>query len=365
MVLYTHTHTHGHLKEYNIDKEESHCIYIVKLIFIIFVVFLHSYSEKISFTSGNIVVNLPVWFESVRYIISKLIADCAVPGFFLISSILLYRKEFKYKDNIRKKVKTLLIPYIILNTFWIFFYAIAQRVSFLHSYFSNQEYLISNWKLNDFLNAYIGFKNGYPMLYPLWFLRDLFILNVFCSVIKKIIDKFPKITLVVLIIFYFLPIDFLSLKSIFFFSIGYYLVKYGVHIKSIKDINNSIIIIYLIGLIVAFFMKGIFYTYITKRILNIIGIIVFIKLAFCITNENILKLSKYSIFVYLFHENNLAILKKLAAKILPKTSLMLGIEYFLVPIIIICFCLFLGIFIKYKVPKLYSLLTGNWTITKK
>ena len=128
-------------ENYNINKNESNCIYIVKLIFIILVVFLHSYSEKLNFSSESIAVNFPVWFESCRYIISKLVASCAVPGFFLISSMLLYRKEYRYKDNVIKKVKNIVIPYIILNTFWILFYAISQKiialVFYYNSYYNN------------------------------------------------------------------------------------------------------------------------------------------------------------------------------------------------------------------------------------
>ena len=220
------------IKIYEISNEESNCIYIVKLLFIILVVFLHSYTQNINFSDGKVLLELPVWFENVRYAISKVIALCAVPGFFLISSMLLYRKEINWRENILKKCKTLLIPYFVLNTLWIIFYAIAQNISFLQVYFSSNEFNIYNWNFIDYIDAFIGFKTGYPILYTLWFLRDLFIMNVLSVFIKKIIDRFPKIVLALIILLYFSPMKFLSIDTIVFFILGYY-VGYVVKTKKL------------------------------------------------------------------------------------------------------------------------------------
>lgn len=354
-------------KEYKIDKEESNCIYIVKLIFAIMVICIHAYVENINFSTGNIVVELPIWLESIRYIISRIIAWCSVPGFILLSSILLYKREFDWKENMKKKVKSLLIPYLTLNLFWIIFYALAQKILFLQQFFSNEEYVISNWNFIDFLDAFLGFKTGYPILYPLWFIRDLFLINIFSKIIVKAVDKFPKTILLIITLMYLLPISFLSLDMIVFFILGYYLVKYDFHTISIKKIKMIYLLLpYAIGIIIAYFMKNLFLSYLINRLLSILGIIVFIRIAFSIHSNFIIYISKYSLFIFYFHESYLTIIRKLLFKLFPKTPLFVGgVEYLLSQIIILIFCILLAILIEKKIPILYKVLTGKYGETKE
>lgn len=102
---------------YYINEAESRRINIAKVWFTIMVIYIHSYSEAIKFTTGSVSINMPLEYEMIQYILSQAISRCAVPAFFLILSILLYRKQFLWKNNIKKKIKTLLVPYIILNGF--------------------------------------------------------------------------------------------------------------------------------------------------------------------------------------------------------------------------------------------------------
>ena len=119
---------------YILSEKESKSISIFKLLLIILVVYIHSYTENktiISFSETHYLIQL-------EYFFSKCIGACAVPGFFLISSILLYRKPFSLGDNLRKKVKTILISYFLLNPFWIIFFFIFQHTP-LNVYFSNED----------------------------------------------------------------------------------------------------------------------------------------------------------------------------------------------------------------------------------
>lgn len=94
---------------YNISKRMSKQLSILKIISIIMVVFIHA----------NVAVHLNAnvyWEESIgldifKYLISENISRVAVPMFFFISGILLYKNEFSYIDNLKKKIKTLMIPY--------------------------------------------------------------------------------------------------------------------------------------------------------------------------------------------------------------------------------------------------------------
>lgn len=111
--------------KYILSGEDSTRINILKVWLTILVVFIHSYSEEIYMVGGNIVLEIPAWLDWFKYIISVVVARCAVPAFFFISAILLYKRDFVWKDNIKKKLKTLVVPYMLLNTFWILFYCSA------------------------------------------------------------------------------------------------------------------------------------------------------------------------------------------------------------------------------------------------
>ena len=103
----------------------------------------------------------------------------------------------------------------------------------------------------DWIDAYIPmFNRVKPFVYPLWFLKDLFLLNIFSIIIKKIIDKFPKLYFILIVGIWLLNINLgiLEAQSLFFFSIGYYIVRYNIRFNKLNNIKFSIVsIIYLIS----------------------------------------------------------------------------------------------------------------------
>lgn len=144
---------------YSFTSEESDRISILKLWLCIMVVFIHSSTlSELYFVDKTVIQQIPAWLDWVSYIISRVISQCAVPWFFFLSGMLLYRKPFRWFDNIKKKTRTLFIPYLILNTFWIVFYAIAQHIPAVSVYFANPDRLVSNYNALDFADAYLGFQ---------------------------------------------------------------------------------------------------------------------------------------------------------------------------------------------------------------
>ena len=117
-------------------KEESDRIRIVKWMAIVMVVFLHAYTTEVSFADGKNTAALPQWLMLLETGVSQIIARCAVPIFFLLSAVLLFRGDHTYGEMIRKKIKTLLVPYLIWNTFWILVFIALQSLPFTAPYFS-------------------------------------------------------------------------------------------------------------------------------------------------------------------------------------------------------------------------------------
>ncbi len=352
-----------------ISKELSYRLKIINVIMIILVIFIHSYRTEIKYEGEIIGLVVPKFLEILKRIISRRISISAVPLFFLISSFLLFSKEIDFRKNLVKKSKTLLIPYLFWNTFWIILYFIAQNISFTKSFFSNPNTIIRNFGTRDFLYAYIGnlsAGSSEPFLFTLWFIRDLMILNIFCLLIKKIIDKYALFVLVGSFCFWFFDINFyiVTATSLLFFVLGYFIVKYNLQIEMIDNIKYRYRIpVYIFA--VAFSMlnhpviSNIFY-----KATVIIGICFFIKLSRNIYLNNkfrefFLKLSSFTFFIYCFHEYNNSIAIKAIGKIFPETALIQTLEYLLLPFIIMSFCIIIALVLQKFTPKFFSIITGN------
>lgn len=368
-------------EHYHLSDNESKAINIAKAFFSILVVFVHVYGESIwVFGNEEKLIN-PWWLEIIKITISKTIAGSAVPAFFVISAVLLYRKEFVWKDNIKKKCKSLLIPYLILNAFWIIFDSIPFSLEGIHRYLHEGSYLLS-WGVKDWEEAFIGIYSGYPCLYPLWYVRELLVLNILASIIKKLIDKLPEISLgVITALYLFINTKFVitcdgdgvynhNLTALFYWCIGYFLVKYQIHLDSfLKKFNIVALSISYIALIsVSTFISHKEYDYLFTviRICIIVGVFFWFKVAFEIKSaksiKSLLYLSSFSFSIYIFHEKALTYFRQIGILVLPNNSIFTSLlMYFLVPIIIICCCIVLSIFMKRFAPRFYSVITGSRT----
>ena len=349
-------------KYYELTDSDSRRINILKIWLTIMVVFIHSYSADIRFSTGTVSVQMPRWLDVSEYIISQSISRCAVPAFFLISSILLYRRSFSWKDNIKKKIKTLLVPYMLVNTIWIMIYFTCQHISKLSIYFANQDHMVADWGLTGWMQAY-GVLGEYPIVYPLWFIRDLFILNIFAVIIKKVVEKFMWQSLAVLLLIW-LFVNMSITQSICFWGFGCFIVCRNIRLDSLDKISKKLLcfiyIVMVIGDVLTRTWKG---NSIIHNMCVIAGVIFWFV---CFTdfkwerlNRILLYASSYCFCIYLFHEMNLSFLQKICARLLPKSAVFQFLEYIFIPIVIIAGILLISIFLKKRFPKFYSVITGN------
>jgi surface polysaccharide O-acyltransferase-like enzyme len=158
------------------------------------VVFIHNNPTEVNFFGGTEIYTIPIYVNIIRQLISNIIARIAVPLFFLISGFLLYFKETNFFTVLRKKSRTILLPYILWNILAIIFFYVAQNFSFTRPYFAT--FIIRNFGALDWIGVFTGKSGifadrGLPLVYQFWFLRDLFILNLSFIGIKKLVDRFP------------------------------------------------------------------------------------------------------------------------------------------------------------------------------
>ena len=157
----------------------------MKALSTIMVVYIHSHNivNYAGMESRNTVIQLV-----------SVLTGAGVPAFFLISAYLTKKSAKPYKENIKKKVKTLLLPYLL----WILIYVMLEVVGnkVLPTAFSD----VTKWSGVDWIKNLVGIPFVEPPIYsPLWFVRDLFVLNLIAPVFELIINRTPHyITLIII-----------------------------------------------------------------------------------------------------------------------------------------------------------------------
>lgn len=183
---------------------------------ILFVVYIHSYSLSVNFESGVAVLNIPGWLVYFENLISQVVSRFAVPVLFFISSILLFRKERDWLGNTKGKVKSLVVPYFLWNTAWITVWLLAPLVPGASRFFADGGIDIQG--VGDVLMLYgIG---DYPLVYQFWFLRDLFLFNIFAPVVWAISNRAPRATAVVSLVVALQPLGLPFKQGLPWFVLG-------------------------------------------------------------------------------------------------------------------------------------------------
>jgi fucose 4-O-acetylase-like acetyltransferase len=337
---------------------------------IVFVVIIHNGISVKSFSQRNIIALIPDYVENVQRLIG-IITAIAVPMFFLFSAYFLYLKEQKYVPVMKKKCRTILLPYLLWNLLLVLFYFLMQTLPFTKQFFmTDPDHLIKNYGIIDWIDVFVGKlterrEYQYPFVYQFWFLRDLFILNIFFLFIKKIVDRFPLGIFVLFLIFWTnnIEIYIVSPEALLFFTSGYYIVKYDMGIKNINQIKTlDISVFYIITVILEYFFNN--SMPILHKVNILMGCIFFLKISDCfIKNIKLYKtlvwLEKYQFIVYAIHGIIIPQLLKIYIKTIPLNGVFILIGYFVMIFFGVFISLIFGIIFKKLLPKMYGILTGG------
>jgi hypothetical protein len=333
------------------------------------VIIIHNGISEKSFSQRNIVAIIPDYVGNVQRLVG-IITAIAVPMFFLFSAYLLYFKEQRYVPTMKKKCRTILLPYILWHVLLIGFYFTVSTLPFTRQYFSPEK-PIPLWNAMDWLKAFVGDYSdresliGFPFVYQFWFLRDLFILNIFFVFIKKIADKFPLGIFVLVAILWTnnVKIYIVSPEAFLFFTFGYYIVKYNLDIKTIDQIKIlDISVAYGITIMLEYFFID--SMPILHKINILMGCMFFLRISrYFIENIKLYKilawLEKYQFVVYAIHGIIIPQLLKIYVKIIPIKGVFILSGYFIMIFFGVFVSLMFGIIFKKLLPGLYGTLTGG------
>lgn len=185
---------------------------------IFLVIMLHCYSVQ------RIPGNHETYFR-VIYPFYIWLGETGVPGFFFISGFLFFYSKKSYIQKLNTRVHTLLIPYILWNTFLLLLYVIAYVLGFPQDINGKN---ITEFNIIDYIRLFwdrgsYDDGNFVPLLCPLWYIRNLLIMSIISPLLLLFI-KFMRVVFLIFIAFWwmltynnaFIP------QTIFFFSLGAY-----------------------------------------------------------------------------------------------------------------------------------------------
>lgn len=328
----------------------SNKIKILSFLLTVLIVVLHANMEMLC--TG--------WCSLFQHMMTAEITRIAVPLFYLISGFLFFINYHgtleDYKLKLLSRTRSLLIPYL-------FFLLCGSIVIFV----IGRVYTI-NALIEIIKNGIVGSP---PIFYPLWFLRDLYVMVLVSPLVYWIIRKLPIILLVPIVIWILgkNPFVFPMTEAMLFFSLGGFLTTK----HELLEQTNHRGVWWYISLWVLFSFLN---TYIGKNIvslpyathcvillLGIYAVWILYDRLYMSFDERIKNadIYKYSFLIFLIHEPILTIIKKTGLYFLGQTSWAIGVIYVLAPIFTICIVYMLGRTMKRYTPRILAFVTGGRT----
>lgn len=352
---------------------------------IIGVVFIHSFGEPFDINSLDFHhLDGEVFFNLFRVSISHVLTHVCVPVFFLISGNLFFRglKKWKYSvflQKIRRRCKSLLLPYIIWNSISILFYLflVYRKGGFddVWGFFEERSILKLYWNyeiLNvDRLNWLGGSRlDTAPFCTPLWFLRDLMVVCVFSPFLWYLFKYTKLVGVLILVLCYlsgvFFNISGFSIDAFLFWGVGGYL---SICSKDVTQITHKFRWLLYVVTFVLWIICTLFDGHNTPigdyiyPFYVLMGTITTVNLSSYIVNKEILPipqfLTKGSFFVFLSHMICLPYVEWIVSHCLQKDGVVsLYLSYLLIPIITVLVCLVVYWFLRRYLPNICGVLTG-------
>ena len=290
--------------------------------------------------------------------------------FFVISGYLFFQNISKYdfntyKNKLGNRFKSLLIPYFIANTFMILCYGLMHY--FTPHFINPDNFNVLKFSFKEFIFAYYDAAGGFPICYPLWYIRNLYII-VIISPLLYLILKQPIIVKIIggiTIGAIYCLFDFTFFIGVFYFYLGALLSQNDIEsfiIKYYKRFKYGIFIILAIFLITIYLNYINYHLEICESIMRFSGVILTIILAFHLSKRGRLKgvIFHSSFFIYLYHAFLVFVLRELLIMVInPTSTIMWIITYILLVLTTIFILVSAFIILKKYLPSFTAIITGG------
>ena len=344
-------------------------LWVLSLISIIFVLYIHSRFQP------NEIMGM-AYYDKIQLFTSEMIGRCAVPLFYLISGYLFFMKVpdgvKSIGRKIRKRIKSLLIPYFIGCVFFVIFYSFIALLPWTSNLINSSSSIMPLFQKPYsiiLISIFYDGGTGYPCAFQLWFLRDL-ILIVATSPLWYLCLKHLKwgFVAVVFVLTYF-DVPHVPFYSLFWFVLGGQLTKVKIEMGGNGRTKVAIfgLFLFLIISIIQLFFPDIINWSLLRIPIILLGIIgawglydvVFGKDFSLSRHQWFATACQFTFFIYLFHEPTLNIVRKLIVIVLGKNELGYLTSYLISPWIFTVCAVFVGLLFRKYLPRVYDVCTGG------
>lgn len=316
------------------------------------------------------------YYDKIQLFTSEMIGRCAVPLFYLISGYLFFMKVpdgvKSIGRKIRKRIKSLLIPYFIGCVFFVIFYSFVALLPWTSNLINSSSSIMPLFQKPYsiiLISIFYDGGTGYPCAFQLWFLRDL-ILIVATSPLWYLCLKHLKwgFVAVVFVLTYF-DVPHVPFYSLFWFVLGGQLTKVKIEMGGNGRTKVAIfgLFLFLIISIIQLFFPDIINWSLLRIPIILLGIIgawglydVVLGKDFSLSRHQWLGIAcQFTFFIYLFHEPTLNIVRKLIVVVLGKNEFGYMASYLISPWIFTVCAVFAGLLFRKYLPRVYDVCTGG------
>lgn len=309
--------------------------------------------------------------NSVQHLFSDLLPAACVPIFFLMSGFLFFWRvpewsKVVFVSKFKKRFRSLVVPYLFWITLTIALFAGMHL--FLPSMINPDFENVPQWGMAQYLAAYWDGSGGFPISYPLWFLRNLIVMVYLAPLFYLIIYKMGVMRwlgLMATAVWYFTNSSGTSMGLFYFYSgilLAYSIDKNLIGGGSSMRIISAVSLVAFASLIVLLMVRDDLPS-VMNDVLRLTGTIGMIGLFMNFTEKGMnlpKKLGESSFFIYLYHALPLMVLSRVLVKVLHPASAMSWIAlYFVNYFLIILIGISLYIILKRILPRFTAFICGG------
>ena len=309
-----------------------------------------------------------------------IITQIAVPSFFFFSGFLFFHKMngftfCVYTQKLKKRIDTLVIPYVFWNLFVAVLYLMIQTI--IPGMMSGKNKLLVDYSISDWLWMFWdtnrispAFTAHLPLNGPLWFVRDLIVVVIGTPLVYFLIRRLHICIVIFLGLLWIgdLWVDITGFSSmcLFFFSAGAYFGIKRLSFLMVKRLDVVCLIFYLY--IASVFVESLFQGKPWISYLHNVGVLLGMFSLFNICayfiNKRKLNVNLFpagsSFFIYAFHIMPLLFMIKLLIRLIqPHSNIELIVLYFVCPLTVVYIGLeFYKLLNKYF-PYFMAIITGG------
>lgn len=344
--------------------------------------FVHGYNLKITYLLPFSLVSEKLTITTfTEYLFANGLLRFRLPMLFAISGYIYAMQDYKiYKERIKKRFTTLIIPFLIWSAVGLLLTYILQQFPLTAKavYDSQLDQLKDNRPYSEI--GWLGIIKRWlwkPVSFQLWFIRSLFFYNLLYPLFRWAIINYPHIWFSTMFLMWIFMFQFLFFEGqgMLFFSLGIWLYKYNYPIDKTPDwYSRYLSWLCFIGLcIIKTFMAFEFenYTRLTIAVFLLLHVVSVSAgvIAIWYSGDLVVKwfmkrkwflwILSFSFVIYGLHIPLLAYIMRLSYFFLDWLPYYRMVTYLMVPLFVLLLCIAAGALFRWLWPAGYKIATGG------